>query len=191
MPAPVRLYLIRHGQATGGWDQDMDPGLSELGWRQAREAAAALRHLGPMPIVTSPMRRTRETALPFSEAWGTVPRVEPRISEIPSPSEDLAARKDWLAGVMAGDWNAPAAQRAGDHDLRAWRQGVIDAVCEIREPTVITSHYIAINVIAGHLTGNDALVCFRPDNCSITVVENDGGTLRLVETGREAETEVR
>jgi broad specificity phosphatase PhoE len=191
MPEPVRLYLIRHGQATGGWDQDMDPGLSDLGWRQARDAADSLRGLGPMPIVTSPMRRTRETAMPFAEAWNGTPRVEPRISEIPSPSEDLEARKAWLVDVMAGDWNAPAAQRAGDHDLQAWRSGVIDAIREITEPTVITSHYIAINVIAGHVLGQDHLVCFRPDNCSVTVIENDGGTLRLVELGREAETEIR
>ena len=191
MSQPVRLYLIRHGQATGGWDQDMDPGLSDLGWEQASEAAASLESLGPLPIVTSPMRRTQETARPFAAQWGTVPRIEPRISEIPSPSEDLEARKAWLLEAMAGTWKDDAAQRAGEHDLIAWRDGVIDAIREIREPTVITSHYIAINVIAGHLLGNDALVCFRPDNCSITIVENHDGVLKLVALGREAETEIR
>ena len=191
MTKPIRLYLIRHGQATGGWDQDMDPGLSELGWEQASEAAAKLEGLGPLPIVSSPMRRTQETARPFSQQWGGAARIEPRISEIPSPSEDLDARKEWLSGVMAGAWSDPAAQRAGSHDLKAWRQGVIDAVSEATEDTVFTSHFIAINVVAGHLLGDDRVVAFRPDNCSITVVENDGGTLRLVELGREAVTEVR
>lgn len=191
MSKPVRLYLIRHGQATGGWDQDMDPGLSVLGWEQAGEAAARLATLGPLPIVSSPMRRTQETARPFSAQWGGAARIEPRISEIPSPSEDLEARKEWLAGVMAGGWNDPAARRAGPYDLTTWRQGVIDAVREAREDTVFTSHFIAINVIAGHLLGDDRVVAFRPDNCSITIVENDGGTLRLVELGHEAVTEVR
>jgi broad specificity phosphatase PhoE len=188
---PARLYLIRHGQATGGWDQDMDPGLSELGWEQASEAAALLEARGPLPIVTSPMRRTQETARPFAAQWGAAPRIEPRISEIPSPSEDLEARKAWLAGVMAGSWSDPAARRAGDHDLAAWRRGVLDAVREAREDTVFTSHFIAINVVVGHLLGDERVVAFRPDNCSITVVENDGGRLRLVELGREAATEVR
>jgi broad specificity phosphatase PhoE len=191
MSKPVRLYLIRHGQATGGWDQDMDPGLSVLGWEQASEAAARLEALGPLPIVSSPMRRTQETARPFGVQWNAAPRIEPRISEIPSPSEDLEARKEWLAGVMAGGWSDPAARRAGQYDLTAWRQGVIDAVREARQDTVFTSHFIAINVIAGHLLGDDRVVAFRPDNCSITIVENDGGTLRLVELGHEAVTEVR
>ncbi len=191
MSKPVRLYLIRHGQASAGWGQDMDPGLSELGWEQASEAAAILEALGPLPVVSSPMRRTRETARPFSTRWGRAPRIEPRISEIPSPSEDLEARREWLAGVMAGTWGDPAARRAGGHDLTAWRRGVIEAVSELREDTVLTSHFIAINVITGHLLGDDRVVSFRPDNCSITIVENDGGTLRLVELGREAVTEVR
>ena len=191
MSKPIRLYLIRHGQATGGWDQDMDPGLSELGWEQASEAADKLEQLGPLPIVSSPMRRTQETAKPFAAQWKGAARIEPRISEIPSPSEDLEARKEWLAGVMAGSWSDPAAQSAGGHDLQAWRQGVIDAVREAREDTVFTSHFIAINVVAGHLLGDDRVVAFRPDNCSITIVENDGGTLRLVQLGHEAVTEVR
>lgn len=191
MSEPVRLYLIRHGQATGGWDQDMDPGLSMLGWEQASEAAAKLEELGPLPLITSPMRRTQETARPFTAQWGGTARIEPRISEIPSPSEDLEARKAWLTEVMAGTWNDPGAQRAGDYDLKAWRQGVIDAVSETRVPTVFTSHFIAINVIAGHLLGDDRVVAFRPDNCSITIVENDGGKLRLVQLGHEAVTEVR
>ncbi|MGE0666010.1 MAG: histidine phosphatase family protein [Sphingomonadales bacterium] len=191
MTKPLRLYLIRHGQATGGWDQDMDPGLSALGWEQASEAAAKLEELGPLPIVSSPMRRTQETARPFSQQWKGSARIEPRISEIPSPSEDLEARKEWLSEVMAGKWSDPAAQRAGQHDLSAWRQGVIDAISEATEDTVFTSHFIAINVVAGHLLGDDRVVAFRPDNCSITIVENDGGTLRLVELGREAVTEVR
>ncbi len=191
MTKPARLYLIRHGQATGGWDQDMDPGLSALGWEQASEAAAALEALGPLPLVSSPMRRTQETARPFAAQWGTTPRIEPRISEIPSPSEDLEARKEWLSGVMAGTWNQSAAQRAGAHDLIAWRRGVIEAIREVREDTVFTSHFIAINVVVSHLLGDDRVVAFRPDNCSITIVENDGGALRLVTLGREAATEVR
>ncbi|MEN3975619.1 histidine phosphatase family protein [Emcibacter sp. SYSU 3D8] len=191
MSKPVRLYLIRHGQATGGWDQDMDPGLSELGWEQASEAAARLEHLGALPVISSPMRRTQETARPFTTQWKNAARIEPRISEIPSPSEDLEARKEWLAGVMAGTWSDPAAQNAGGYDLKAWRQGVIEAIREVREDTVFTSHFIAINVVAGHLLSDDRIVAFRPDNCSITVVENDGGTLRLVELGHEAVTEVR
>ena len=53
------LYLVRHGQAAASWGEDPDPGLNALGHGQAARMAAAL---GPMPIMISPLRRTRETA---------------------------------------------------------------------------------------------------------------------------------
>ncbi len=32
-----RLYLVRHGRATGGWDDDVDPGIDTLvGHRRSR-----------------------------------------------------------------------------------------------------------------------------------------------------------
>ena len=34
-----KIYLIRHGEASGTWADSIDPGLSELGKAQAREAA--------------------------------------------------------------------------------------------------------------------------------------------------------
>ena len=55
---------------------------------------------------------------------------------------------------------------------------------------MIFSHFIAINVAAGAALGDDRLVAFRPDNCSVTVFETKGSSLSLVEKGREAETKV-
>jgi len=58
----AKLYLVRHGQAAASWGEDPDPGLNALGHGQAARMAAALAALGPMPIMISPLRRTRETA---------------------------------------------------------------------------------------------------------------------------------
>ena len=44
----ARIYLVRHGQAAGGFDEDLDPGLSELGWTQAHAARDALSRHGPI-----------------------------------------------------------------------------------------------------------------------------------------------
>lgn len=67
--APTQLMLVRHGVTQqsvehrfSGW-HGADPGLVELGRRQARAAADELvRRGGADVIVTSPLRRTRETA---------------------------------------------------------------------------------------------------------------------------------
>ncbi len=57
-----RLILVRHGRAAGGWDDDLDPGLDELGRAQAEAMADLVAPRGPLPILVSPMRRCRETA---------------------------------------------------------------------------------------------------------------------------------
>lgn len=188
------IYMIRHGEAAAGWDADMDPGLSEKGRAQAEAVASEIeRRVGKkLPILSSPLRRCRETAMPLSKAWDCEPVIETRVAEVPSPVEDLEARGAWLRRLMAGTWaEAGDGGHAGSKvDLLAWRQSVVDALTGLSEDTVIFSHFIAINVAAGAATEDDRLVTFRPDNCSVTIFETGGNSLALVEKGREAETKV-
>lgn len=188
------IYMIRHGEAAAGWNADADPGLSELGRKQADTVVDEIeaRAGGRLPILTSPLKRCRETSMPLAARWNHEPAVEPRVAEIPSPIDDLESRGEWLRRIMAGTWaEAVAGQGAsGKVDLPAWRQGVADALLELPGDTVIFSHFIAINVAAGIATNDDRLVTFKPDNCSVTVFETGGGALRLIEKGREGFTKV-
>lgn len=189
------IYMIRHGEAAAGWDADMDPGLSDKGRSQAEAVAREIeQRVGKkLPILSSPLRRCRETAMPLSKAWECEPVIETRVAEVPSPVNDLEARGVWLRRLMSGTWaEANRAENNGNGalDLGAWRRSVGEALTELREDTVIFSHFIAINVAAGLATGDDRLVSFRPDNCSVTVFETNGNTIKLVEQGREAETKV-
>lgn len=192
------IYMIRHGEAAAGWDADTDPGLSEKGRAQSEAVAREIeQRVGrKLPILSSPLRRCRETAMPLSRAWECEPVIETRVAEVPSPIEDLEARGVWLRRLMAGTWaEAVAGEGNGGHtghkvDLLAWRQSVIDVLTGLREDTVVFSHFIAINVAAGAAMEDNRLVTFRPDNCSVTVFEAKGSSLSLVEKGREAETKV-
>jgi broad specificity phosphatase PhoE len=193
-PMPT-IYMIRHGEAAAGWDADTDPGLSEKGQTQAEAVAREIeRRVGKrLPILSSPLRRCRETAMPLSKGWDCEPVIETRVAEVPSPIEELEARGIWLRRLMAGTWAdaaLPENNGNGALDLLAWRQSVIDALTGLHGDTVIFSHFIAINVAAGAALGDDRLVAFRPDNCSVTVFETVGSSLSLVEKGREAETKV-
>lgn len=181
----ARIYLVRHGKAAAGWDGHPDPGLDPLGLTQARLAADLLAPLGPLAIRSSPLARARETAAVLAETWEVDPVIEPRVAEIPSPSEDLAARSVWLRRAMAGTWS-DLEPRFG-----RWRDDVLDCLAGIGEDTVIFTHFIAINAVVGHIRGDDHLVCFRPDNASITRLAVDGGRLVLEELGAEADTDVR
>lgn len=179
------IYLVRHGKAAAAFDEDLDPPLDKSGIKQALAMADVLGPKGPLPLIASPMRRCRETASALEHVWGAPARIDPRVSEIPSPTEDLKARREWLTGFMAGTWSDPGAE-----DLQGWRSDLIAAIEEITETTVISSHFVAINTIVGHLNGDDRVISFRPDNCSITRLENDGAGWRVAELGREVETEV-
>ena len=90
-----RLVLVRHGRAAAGWDADADPGLDATGREQADAVAAALAPEGPLPVVVSPMRRTRETAAPVSmcapasvasraSSFVTLPMPPRTIIQVPS-----------------------------------------------------------------------------------------------------------
>ena len=81
MISPLRLYLIRHGRPGAGFAEAVDPGLDEIGREQARTIAEELSSLGPLSLITSPLKRARETALPFETRWGIAAHVESRIAE--------------------------------------------------------------------------------------------------------------
>lgn len=176
-----RLYLVRHGKAGSGFGEAMDPGLDEKGHRQAEVAAARLAPLGPLPILTSPLRRTRETAAPLAQLWKKTPTVEEAVAEIPSPKGmTLEGRVAWLRELMGGSW------REAGRDLAIWRGNVIATLAQIETDTVIFSHYVAINIAAGAALGDERVIVFSPDNCSVTVFDVTDRALSLVEKGHEA-----
>ena len=177
--------MIRHGEAAADWGSHTDPGLSDRGRVQAEAVAREIERRVPRgpQILSSPLRRCRETALPLSLSWGREPIIEARVAEIPSPSDSLDERGAWLRGIAAGTWlDVP--------DLLPWRQSVIATLTALPQDTVIFSHYIAINVAMGTASSDDRIVCFRRDNGSITVFESAGAGLVLIEKGREADTKV-
>jgi broad specificity phosphatase PhoE len=181
------LYLVRHGKPLARYDQDLDPGLDPVGHEQARAAALELRHLAPLALVTSPLRRARETAAAFENRFHVTGRVEPAVGEVKSPTDDLAERTAWLREILRRQrgWSEL------DDERRRWRDGVLDALLAITSDTVVTTHYIAINAAVGAATGDDRVISFRPDFCSCTVLESDRSALQLIELGRQAETTVK
>jgi broad specificity phosphatase PhoE len=118
----------------------------------------------------------------LSRQWGIEPVIEHRVAEIPSPTDDLQRRAAWLREAMQGRW------RTLPGDLQQWRASLIERLLQISEDSVVFCHYVAINVAVGAATADDRLVCFRPDNGSITRIANNDGRLRIIELGRERDT---
>jgi broad specificity phosphatase PhoE len=183
------IQLVRHGRASGGWDDDPDPGLDDLGWAQAHALADALGPGGdarPPVVVTSPMRRCRETAAPLAARWDVEAIVEPIVTEIPSPAGvPVGKRVPWLRTAMQSSWSALGPR------YTSYRDAVVAHVAGLCADTLIVSHFVAINAVIGACTDDDRVVIRRLDNTSVTVVEATPDGLELVRTGAEADTQIR
>jgi broad specificity phosphatase PhoE len=179
------LYLVRHGRAAASFAEALDPGLDELGRTQAFKAANELKDMAPLQILSSPLKRCQETAAPLAKIWSTTPIIVDGVTEIPSPTDDTKERSVWLQNLMPGDWSQT------EDSVQQWRQNVIDTLAGLTEGAVIFSHFIAINAAISHALGSDRVICFRPDNASITKIEVDGPRFEVLDLGGEAETAVR
>ena len=181
-----RLFLLRHAEPVTAWGADgPDPGLSERGHAQAAAAADALLALGLKAVVSSPMRRCRETAAPLAIALNTEAIIETRVSEVVAPA-GVTDRRGWLRENFA--WADGAKRRTWasvDPRLRAWREDVLAGLRALPADAAVFSHFIAINVILSAATGRDETIVCRPNHASITEISIDGDAIRLVKLGEE------
>ena len=173
----ARVVLVRHGQPDGTWGQDPDPGLDEVGHAQARAVAELLAPLGPLPVLVSPLRRTRETAAPLAALWGVEPVVERGVGELVAPPNPQPDHATWLRSLMTGNG-------ADSPDVMGpFRDRVLGAIRTITADSIVVSHFLAINAVVGAATNDDRVMCFRPAHSSRTIVEIAGGRVTLVELG--------
>jgi len=183
--------MIRHGRPASTWGEtDPDPGLDAVGADQARAVARDLLALPeqerPSRVVSSPLRRCRETAQPLAEALGVAVEIDPRVGEIPTPAAlDAEARPGWLRQAFQGKWS----EIRGDLDYAAWTREVAEGVAS-HPGAAVFSHFVALNAAVSVATGGDAVAAFRPDHVSVTVFDLVDDALILVDKGREASTQV-
>jgi broad specificity phosphatase PhoE len=181
----MSIFLVRHGEAAAHWHVSNDPGLSELGRQQAVDAARQL--LGRIPpgsrLLSSPLQRARETAAPLAEALGAEPAIAEPFREIPTPVT-LAERQTWLNRIARQTWVEQHAM------VQDWRRALLAALREIREPTVVFTHFMVLNAIVGALQADDRVVTFLPNNASVTTLRGFGDELQLVELGQQFRTKV-
>lgn len=182
----VTLYLVRHGEAAGAWDQSTNPGLSDLGREQAESVATRLKEeLSPLPLFTSPLKRTRETSEPLARLWNREAEVAPPLTEIPSTGIDFKDRRNWLNNVMQQSWP----DQAGF--LLDWRSNLIKFAQNMTGDAVLITHFVVINCLVGACEGDDRVLIFRPNYCSVTRIRVTDGELGLIEKGSEAVTVVK
>jgi probable phosphoglycerate mutase len=181
-----RIYLVRHGEAAASWGQSPDPGLSELGRRQAeavgRQLQASVSH-SDITLLSSPLQRARETAEPLASSLGLDVLIDDRFREIPSPVP-LSERQDWLRGFMREPW---AIQPDA---LQAWRGDIVAAVAAFDSPVVVFTHFLVINALVGWFDKHNDTLVFWPDNASVTTLLHSADGLAVEQLGEQMRTRV-
>ena len=179
------IFLVRHGEAAASWGESADPGLSELGWRQAECAADALESVLPASaqLISSPLQRAQETAEPLAKRLGVDAKIDPVFREVPSPVP-LEKRQAWLREFMQQEW-----REVGD-DLTGWRHAAHDAALALEVPTVVFTHFLVLNAVVGVIEDCPSVLRFWPDNGSVTHLRRNGDALELVKLGEQIKTHV-
>jgi broad specificity phosphatase PhoE len=100
----VAVVLVQHAEKEALPD---DPGLTERGRRQAAQTADWLRHRDVRAIVSSPLRRARETASYVAASTGLAVREDARLRE----------RMNWDGVQPLADFLADWARTVADRDF--------------------------------------------------------------------------
>ena len=159
---PTTTLLLRHGQTPLSVERRFagrgDIPLTEVGLEQAAAAAAVLAERGGVDLVlTSPLRRARETAEAVAQRTGAPLAVDDDLAETDfgswetmSFAEVMASWPDEMAAWMADATAAPP----GGESFAAVAQRVDGALDRL-----LAAHQGQTVVVVSHVTPIKTLVC--------------------------------
>ena len=178
------LIVVRHGRTEANASglllgRRLDPALDDLGRRQATALAAALP---PARVISSPLRRTRQTA----EALGGPVEIDERWVELDYGELDGTALRDVPAEVWSA-WRAdPGWTPPGGESLVALGRRVREACDSVADEAadrdvVVVTHVSPVKAALAWALGVGDEVSFRSfvAPASITTISTAGGRASL------------
>ena len=109
--------------------------------------------------------------------------IDRRFIELPSPGK-LSERKEWIQRVLKGRWSELP------ESVHDWQRDIVEAIQGLQSPTVIFSHFLVINTVAAHMSGEDAVLQCLPANGSVHHLRVDGERWHWIERGEMLQTVV-
>jgi len=174
------LIVVRHGRTEANASglllgRRLDPGLDDLGRRQATALAGALPD---GRVISSPLRRTRETA----EAFGRPVEIDERWVELDYGELDGTPLRDVPADVWATWRDDPGWAPSGGESLVALGARVRDACTTIaaeasERDVIVVTHVSPVKASLAWALGVGDEISFRAyvAPASITTIATAGG----------------
>ncbi|HEX2139028.1 MAG TPA: histidine phosphatase family protein [Woeseiaceae bacterium] len=191
------FYLVRHAEKDGPDDllsgRAPGRGLSAAGHRQAGQLADALAHEPIGRVISSPLQRACETALPLARRLDVEAEQSEALGDI-----DYGAWTDRTAESLAGDpeWRRfhafRSAQRIPEGELLIDVQArfvreMLRLRLEVPEGGIaLVSHSDPIKLAIAHFAGVplDLFSRFEIDSASLSILVLTGDSVRIVGINR-------
>lgn len=182
----ITLILIRHGEASQAWGDNLDPDLSIKGMKQSELLTQnnKLQSLKDFTFISSPKSRALMTAAPLVNIYKKDLIIDPIFSEIPSDDIELADKRNWLTDIMKMDINSLPTM------VSNWRDEMLSKALTLNKDSIIFTHFMVINSIIGKLVGNPTLLYFYPDYTSITKIIIEDGIAKEFYVGEGKKTPI-
>ena len=136
------FWYLRHGEtnwnAEGKSQGNVDVPLNARGEAQAHEAAAALLGRGIRSIVSSPMRRARDTAAIIAKVLGLVVGEEADLREVAFGAKEGQPMGPWYEAWLAGAVTPPGAETF--EALRTRAAAALNRALERTPPVLVVAH---------------------------------------------------
>jgi broad specificity phosphatase PhoE len=171
----VQLLLIRHAlplRSEPG--QGSDPDLSEEGIEQAKRLPDALARFPITRLVSSPQRRSVQTAQPVADARGLTVDIDERLAEYDRdmahyiPVEQIAAEfPEELARLASGHLPSSVDETAFLARINA---GIADLVAasDHEDTVAVFTHGGVINGLLHTILGTEKILCVNVDYAGVT-----------------------
>jgi len=194
----IKIYLVRHGEASEGWTSQ-DPPLSELGKSQAKSLVTFVdsifdeNSINNINAISSPLNRCKETASLALEKQYLEIAINDNFRELPSPTIDLEKRVDWLRRILPLTWSELLKDREtieSEVNFTQWKENIMSNIYSLKKDTIIFTHFVVINSVVGEILKSDKIINFQPSNCSITEISKINHKLKIVKLGKSLESKV-
>lgn len=186
----MQLLLVRHALPhRSEHGRGADPELSDVGVEQAARLPAALSRFPLSRLVSSPQRRSVQTAEPVAAGLGLQIDVDERLAEYDREMSGYVPLED-LRTAHPLQWERMAAgQLPAGVDETAFRARIIAGVADIvtaaahDETVALFSHGGVINVLLHEILGTRRVLSFPIDYASITrLLYSRSGRVSVVAT---------
>lgn len=188
----LKLLLVRHGETD--WNKELryqgqrDVSLNATGIRQAHRAGEILKDYKPSALFASDLTRTFQTAEIIGKIIGLSPKREPRLREIHFGEWEGKTYPEVLElypdEVKRWRECPLEAQVPGGETLRDVLRRILESLEDICSQTegnvVIVTHGGPIRLLLCHIGAEGAMWEYPVKPGSVTVVENEGGKMRLL-----------